>query len=110
MSLTGGNQLVKQTSSRRYKTKIRRLRNELGGDFLGVVTSLSPAAFQRKRAAVPVRHYGFIAEEVERVLPAAVNRDDQGRAESLDLHALVAVLTGALQELAAKVARLEAAQ
>jgi hypothetical protein len=76
---------------------------------LAKLNSLAPKTFEFK-AEPNVKVDGFIAHEVQAVVPQAVNGEKDGEEmQGLDHSKLVPVLVAAVQELSAKVAALEAA-
>jgi hypothetical protein len=91
------------------------------GDALSIVDDLRPITYRQVDGPPPVAddpdpppvttpptQLGFLAEEVDDVLPDAVTYDDDGPL-SIDLGALVTVLTRAVQQLTERVATLEGA-
>jgi len=77
---------------------------------LSKLSALAPKTFEFK-AEPNVRVDGFIAHEVQAVVPQAVTGEKDGEdMQGLDMSKLVPVLVAAIQELSAKVAALEAAQ
>jgi len=77
------------------------------------VKQLKPVTFQYKDYSVfkgdGVDREGFIAHEVQEVIPSAVNGAKDGEEiQSLNMDAMVSVLTKALQEAVAKIETLEA--
>jgi hypothetical protein len=91
----------------------------LGHGALDAIRRMSPVSFSYRDISIfkddGKRHIGFLADNLERVLPAAVigsttatTPDGQIQPASLDLLPLVAVLTKAVQELAGRVEALEA--
>lgn len=108
----------------------RRLKSDIADlpDCLGLVEAISPKRYRHKDApAVPQinstgkeRHWGFIADEVGRVMQDAgyggeafggfVDRAGDDGAQALNYNELTAVLWKAVQELSAKVATLEDAR
>ena len=68
---------------------------------LDAVRKLRPVVFQRKRALKDKWHYGFIADEVEQVLPYAATKT------SVTYDEVIPVLTRAVQELSDEVERLK---
>ena len=91
-----------QSSSRRFKKNVRAMENAL--ETLG---RLQGVTFKWKLEYGGKADFGFIAEEVEKVLPAAVGRDEGGRVSSVNYAKIVAVCVEAIRELSAKVERLE---
>ena len=54
-----------------------------------------------------IKHYGLIAQEVQKLYPEAVSKDDEGYL-ALDYNAIVAVLLAKVKELETRIKRLEA--
>lgn len=54
-----------------------------------------------------VEEYGFLAQELEKIIPGAVAMTDEGD-RLVNYSALIPVLTGAIQELSERIAALEA--
>jgi hypothetical protein len=77
-----------ESSSRKYKTAITSLPNQLE-----TVLKLNPVSYVKKSTGVT--EMGFIAEEVQELLPTAVAKD----AEGVHYSRLTAVLVSAVQEL-----------
>lgn len=102
VSVGSDGKFFKWSSSRRYKTNIRD-----AGIGLAEVCALRPVKFDRVEGG-STGELGFIAEEVEELFPETVFRDPLGRPDGINYEVLVAPLTAAIQELAAKVAALEA--
>jgi hypothetical protein len=76
---------------------------------LAKLAQLKPSTFEFK-AEPDVKVDGFIAHEVQSVVPQAVNGEKDGEEmQGLDMSKLVPVLVAAVQELAAKVEALETA-
>ena len=97
------------TSDYRIKQNIT-LQTESGID---KVKQLKPVTYQYKDYSVfkgdGVDREGFIAHEVQEVIPSAVNGAKDGEEiQSLNMDAMVSVLTKALQEAVAKIETLEA--
>lgn len=93
------------TSSARYKHGIQQ--SDLG---LARITKLKPISYFYNKGYGDdgsLRHLGFTAEDVAKVLPEVVGLDKDGRPNSVDMVALIPVLTNALQELNARVEKLE---
>jgi hypothetical protein len=84
-----------------------------------IVLALKPVTYQWKNPAEYLKNHkpsplsanpkeiGFVAQEVERVLPDAIALDDRG-GRLVNYNALIPVLTAAMQELNARIAALEA--
>jgi hypothetical protein len=77
-----------ESSSRKYKTAITHLPNQLDA-----VLKLNPVSYVKKSTGVT--ELGFIAEEVQEIFPAVVAKD----AEGVHYSRLTAVLVSAVQEL-----------
>ncbi len=77
-----------ESSSRKYKTAITPLPNQLDA-----VLKLNPVSYVKKSTGVT--EMGFIAEEVQEIFPAVVAKD----AEGVHYSRLTAVLVSAVQEL-----------
>lgn len=93
------------TSSARYKNSVNDL-----NDGLAQLLRLQPRTFfYSKGYGDNGDHlqYGFVAEEMKLVLPNLVRADVEGRPQSIDYGALWPVTVKAIQELNAKVERLE---
>lgn len=101
--MNSSNQFMRNTSSRRYKRRIRPL-----DDALASVLALDPVTFELRDETVNGRFVGLIAEDVVGVFPEVITFDDEGRPDAIDYGALVAPLIGAIRELAARVKELEA--
>lgn len=76
-------------SSRRYKEDIQDI-----ADQSDVILSLRPVAFRYKHELDPLgtRQFGLIAEEVEKVAPELVLRDEQGKIYSVRYEQINAML------------------
>ncbi|WP_237155065.1 tail fiber domain-containing protein [Oryzibacter oryziterrae] len=79
-------QLGVVASSARYKTDIITL-----GDLADKLAQLRPVSY-RYKAEPTATHYGLIAEEVEKVMPELVVRDEENRPESVQYQELIPVL------------------
>jgi hypothetical protein len=91
------------TSSARYKQDIENLPYGLDE-----VLAMRPVTFTYK--AEPTRHdVGFIAEEMEQVIPEVVAKNLDGEPDAISYDRLTSVLCKAIQELEARVAALEGA-
>jgi hypothetical protein len=93
-------QLGVVASSARYKMDIRDLAN--ASDRLA---QLRPVSYQYKTEP-GVTHFGLIAEEVDRVMPELVVRDEQNRPETVQYHELIPLLLQQVKQLKAEVAEL----
>jgi hypothetical protein len=92
-------QLGVVASSARYKQDIAPLTGASEK-----LAQLRPVSY-RYKAEPGATHYGLIAEEVDKVMPELVERDEQGRPESLQYQELIPLLLQERQELQAELAR-----
>ena len=88
-------QLGTVTSSVRYKESIESMPDESK-----VISSLQPVSFRYKKeldpAAIP--QFGLVAEEVEKVAPELVVRDEEGKPYSVRYQAINAMLLSEFQK------------
>jgi uncharacterized protein DUF2793/endosialidase-like protein len=95
------NELLRSTSSARYKTDI----TDLGADWKRTISALRPIAYRSKAPAdnPDLQWFGLIAEEVSKVEPRLVHyiRDADGNEvpESVQYERLTVLLLKAVQEL-----------
>ena len=89
------------TSSKRFKKKIKNLKNGLG-----LVKSLRPVTFDWKNKK-RTSDIGLIAEEVNEILPMVVGKNTNGEISSLDYGKLTAILIQAVKELSVEVEKLK---
>ena len=92
---------VNTTSSERYKKNITNL---IGS--LDIIDNLQPKIYDRKDGS-RIDEIGLIAEEVYKVLPNIVCKNEDDSIEGLDYSKLVPVLLGAIKELKARIEQLE---
>jgi hypothetical protein len=88
-------QLGVNTSSRRFKTEVRPLRLALGG-----LMKLRPISFRYKANAVQgpnPTEFGLLAEQVARVYPNLVTRDQDGKPYAVLYQQLPALLLAQVQ-------------
>lgn len=98
VNVNGDGSLARTTSSLRYKENVRDY-----GRGLADLAKLRPVLFNSK-GGDGTDYAGFIAEEVDAAgMPEFVTYDDQGRPDALGYAQMVAILTKALQEAAAKI-------
>lgn len=97
------NQLLRSTSSARFKSDIHSLTRGLD-----VVLGLRPVTYTARDKPAGPRYPGFIAEEVAPIEPILVTRDAQGRPDYVQYDRVTAYLVNAVQELSRRVERLEA--
>jgi len=108
MTIAATGQILRSTSSARYKENIQD-----ATDGLSAIMQLRPRTFVGKRDVGPQRwrHYGFTAEEVAAVMPDLVgyeNVDGEMVPGWIEYDYLTAPIVKAIQELAARVEALEA--
>ena len=104
----GAGRFGRNTSSRRYKAAVEAWT----GDGAGVL-ALEPVTYVRRNedGTVPEdpRHeFGLIAEDVAEVLPDIVVHDEAGRVDGVRYDLLPVAMVPVLQDLAARVSKLEA--
>jgi hypothetical protein len=99
----GTGQLFRDASSQRYKDNIVNL-----PDQKNVIDELRPVQFTWKQSGIP--DTGFIAEDVNEIIPTTVPKDEEGRPEGLRWQGIVAVLVQEVQKLRQRVAQLESHQ
>lgn len=88
------------TSTKRAKKNIKKYK---GG--LKIVESLKPVSYKRK--STNEDDIGFIAEEVNKVLPIIIRKDDENIPQSMDYSKLTVILVNAVKELSLEVERLK---
>ena len=89
-------------SSIRYKTNVTPIKNSLK-----LIESLNGVNFDWKDGR-KYNDIGFIAEEVNEIIPQVVTKNENGTVESLDYTRIVSVLVEAVKELSAEVKLLKA--
>jgi hypothetical protein len=103
---TSTGRINKIVSSRRYKKRIRRLRDAWR------VMQLRPVTFQDRSEAKADpdarRYWGLIAEEVAEVLPELVTYDAKGRVESVMYDKVGVALLDVVRDINARLERVEA--
>ena len=92
---------LKATSDKRKKTHITKTRADL--------SSLSAYRYKFKEPSEVDKgfHVGLIAQEVEKILPEAVSKDEKGFL-TLDYNAVVAVLVDEVNQLKSEIKQLQA--
>ncbi|MBU9679694.1 tail fiber domain-containing protein [Burkholderia multivorans] len=93
---------VKAFSDRRVKSNIKRIKGAMAK-----VRELVGVTFTRRRSKDKTRHMGFIAQDVEPIVPEVVHTDEKGM-KSIAYANMTALLAEALKELDERVATLEA--
>lgn len=91
-------------SDRRLKSNIKRIKSAMAK-----VRELVGVTFTRRRSKDKTRHMGFIAQDVEPIVPEVVRTDEKGM-KSIAYPNLTALLAEALKELDERVAVLEEAK
>jgi hypothetical protein len=91
--VNGSGQLGVVVSSARYKRDI----NEMGSSTEGLM-KLRPVTFRYKADPQAIKQYGLVAEEVDKVYPELVVRDDTGKVESVRYSMLTSMLLNELQK------------
>src|SRR5262249_38348558 len=94
------------TSSARFKEAIKPM-----GQTSEAILALKPVTFRYKRELDPegIPQFGLVAEEVEKVNPDLVARDDEGRANTVRYEAVNAMLLNEFLKEHRKVEELETA-
>lgn len=90
-------------SSARYKKDIADM-----GEQSRKLFALRPVSFQYKEDDTGQRQYGLIAEEVAKIYPELVVRDEDGTVESVQYHELIPMLLNELQRQQRTLQQLEA--
>lgn len=91
-------------SDRTLKSNIKRIKGAMAK-----VRELVGVTFTRRRSKDKTRHMGFIAQDVEKVVPEVVRTDEKG-VKMIAYPNLTALLAEALKEVDERVAALEAKQ
>lgn len=89
-TMTAG--VFNSTSTKRVKKRIKTL----GKSYLSKFTELKPREYDRKD--YQAHEFGFIAEEMEKVYPEVVGKDENGLASGIDYGKLSTILTAKIQE------------
>jgi hypothetical protein len=89
------------SSSKRFKTKIKKLNKGIDA-----IKDLNPVSFVRKDNR-DKKEIGFIAEEMNDILPEVVKKDANNDPEGIDYSKLTVLLVSAVKELSAKINELE---
>jgi hypothetical protein len=99
-SVTGSTVVVSSTgqlgvtvSSERFKTAIAPM-----GSDTAKLEQLRPVSFKLKSDATGARQYGLIAEEVAKVYPELVIRDEKGRIDGVRYDELAPMLLNEVQQ------------
>jgi hypothetical protein len=90
--ISSSGQLGILASSARYKRDIQTM-----GDLSRRLFQLRPVTFRYNFDLQGERQFGLIAEEVEKVYPELVTKDEDGKVESVQYHELIPMLLNELQ-------------
>src|SRR5262249_36390225 len=90
--INSNGQLGTVQSSARYKQDIHAIGAHNQGLF-----QLRPVSFRYKQDTTAQKHYGLIAEEVDKVYPELVVRDRDGAIETVQYHELIPLLLNEVQ-------------
>ncbi len=104
LHITSGNEIVKQTSSRKYKKDIEELFFDIS-KFM----KLRPVSFKwnEKSSTENKEDYGLIAEEVEKIDPQLAIYDGEGDIEGVDYQKVNIMLLKVVQDQQNKIDELE---
>jgi hypothetical protein len=100
VSITSGNVLCKQTSSRRYKKNITASTIDSSKLY-----EFNPVQFVYKEPEVP--DFGYIAEEINEILPELINYDKEGLPESIKYSHISVLIIEELKKIRKKLEILE---
>ena len=103
--VTAGGRLGVLASSERYKTAIAAI-----GAHSGKLEQLRPVSFHLRTDPDGVLQYGLIAEEVERVYPELVIRDDAGKVQGVRYDELAPMLLNEVQKQSVEIRELKQQQ
>ncbi|TSC82057.1 MAG: hypothetical protein G01um101420_587 [Parcubacteria group bacterium Gr01-1014_20] len=96
---SNGTCTINPTAGSANCTSDLRLKKNVSGidNALSVISSIRGVTFEWKNQTDSVRHYGFIAQELEKVVPEAVSTDVDGY-KSVGKDSLIPILVQAVQE------------
>ncbi len=100
--VTAGGRLGVLASSERYKTTIAPM-----GSNTAKLEQLRPVTFKLKTDATGTRQYGLIAEEVAKVYPELVIRDEKGHIDGVRYDELAPMLLNEMQQQVAEIRELK---
>jgi hypothetical protein len=92
-----------ELSQRELKTNIEPIEN-----ILPAVLQMQGVSFDWKKNVKGKNHYGFIAEDVEKILPNLVSHDEEGKAQGIQYSKMTAVLLEAIKEQQIQIDELKA--
>ena len=84
---------ITESSMREMKDNIEPIEN-----ILPAVLQMQGVSFDWKKDKNEKNHYGFIAEDVEKILPNLVSHDEEGKAQGIQYSKMTAVLLEAIKE------------
>ncbi len=99
----GGYEIVRSSSSRKYKKNIKALDT----DSSAIIDALKPITYEDKSSESGTKYYGFIAEDVEKVCPMLVQHNKNGEPESLMYDRITVLLADDNKKLRKRVDELE---
>jgi len=91
--VTATGQLGLQGSSERFKTNIAPM-----PEFTAKLQQLRPVTFQYKTDPMGTPRYGLIAEEVDKIYPELVIRDEKGQIQGVRYEELAPMLLNEMQK------------
>ena len=97
-------QLGTVSSSKRYKTDIEQLDGKQCEDLL---MELKPVSFRYKRAPDAMKEYGFIAEDMEDIMPEFVVFNRQRQPETIQYHKFHGFLASVVQHQVSEIQELK---
>ena len=92
-----------ELSQREMKTNIEPIEN-----ILPAVLQMQGVSFDWKKDKNEKNHYGFIAEDVEKILPNLVSHNEEGKAQGIQYSKMTAVLLEAIKEQQIQIDELKA--
>lgn len=106
VSLSVGGQVVagayNMVSDRRLKRDIMYL-----SDLLAKVSKIQGVSYKLRNSASDRKHFGFVAQDIERIVPEAVTMDPETGTRLLNYDTLIPVVIGSIQELHEEISRQE---
>jgi hypothetical protein len=103
------------TSDARLKKDVTDLNTFLQQDYLSIVNTLKPVAFQFINAKTPAQHFGFIAQDVMKTVSAAqaksnvpfhIAREENGKCVMANTQ-LIPLLAGAINQMSLAISNLQ---
>ena len=96
--------LQRSTSSIKYKDNVSTIET---ADAKRIASALRPVIYTSKSENTGKIHYGFIAEEVEKVEPSLCHIDDNGEVEGVQYDRIVPILVSYIKDLEDRMNKLE---